>query len=401
MEYVTLELKLETPFLPGSVDPATPDPDWPLRPSEVKGLWRWWARALAAGVLFERGLLHGAGRRDVVKTPTREEAGCISQIVGLDMGLGYAGRREAQASCFRIRFERINFAPPRDVSQNLAAQLQRVRLLTLGGRRLQYIDRGSATLVVEEHVPCPLDGRAVEAALGALALALRLSCFGKGGRRGLGCFSVRARGRYSSLFTEEPKALIERAVAAAGAVVDRAVSRCRGLRRGETSPCELPPMPALSTARRYDACIKDSAVLTPYMLVSVKRVDWRHLHNFFLRPTRTRVLHGDYSAQDVLRETLKAWILGLPREQKKTETGYRIIGGASRRASPLMLAITSNAAYLSVFTSADWPRELEWRGGGRQRIAVAEADVLAAMALALGEFLDYVKRLGGEAETWP
>jgi len=398
MEYATLELRLETPFLPGSVDPAAPDPDLPLRPSEVKGLWRWWARALAAGALFERGLLHGAGRRDAVKAPTWEEADCVSQIVGLDMGLGYAGEREAQASCFRIRFERIDFAPPRDVSRNLAAQLQRVRLLTLGGRRLQYIDRGSATLVVEEHVPCPLDGRAVEAALGALALALRLSCFGKGGRRGLGCFSVRAHGRYSSLFTEEPKALIKRAVAAAGAVVDRAVARCR-LRRGEASPCELPPMPALSTARRYDACIKDSAALTPYTLVAVKGVRREDLHNFFLRPARTRVLHGGYSAQDALRETLKAWILGLPREQKGT--GYRIIGGASRRASPLMLAIASNAAYLSVFTSADWPRELEWRGGGRQRIAVAEADVLAAMALALGEFLDYVKRLGGEAEAWP
>jgi len=399
MEYATLELRLETPFLPGSVDPAAPDPDLPLRPSEVKGLWRWWARALAAGALFERGLLHGAGRRDAVKTPTWEEADCVSQIVGLDMGLGYAGGREAQASCFRIRFERVNFAPPRDVSRNLAAQLQRVRLLTLGGRRLQYIDRGSATLVVEEHVPCPLDGRAVEAALGALALALRLSCFGKGGRRGLGCFSVRAYGRYSSLFTEEPTALIKRAVAAAGAVVDHAVARCRGLRRGETSPCELPPMPALSTARRYDACVKDSAALTPYTLVAVKGVRREDLHNFFLRPARTRVLHGGYSAQDALRQTLKAWILGLPREQRGT--GYRIIGGASRRASPLMLAIAGNAAYLSAFTSADWPRELEWRGGGRQRIAVAEADVLAAMALALGEFLDYVKKLGGEAEAWP
>jgi CRISPR-associated protein Cmr1 len=274
-----------------------------------------------------------------------------------------------------------------------------VRLLTLGGRRLQYIDKGSATLVVEEHVPCPLDGRAVEAALGALALALRLSCFGKGGRRGLGCFSVIARGRYSSLFTEEPKALIKRAVAAASAVVDRAVSRCRGLRRGETSPCELPPMPALSVSRRYDGCIKDSAVLTPYMLVSVKGVRREDLHNFFLRPARTKVLHGSYFAQDALRQALKAWILGLPREQKWT--GYRIIGGASRRASPLMLAIAGNAAYLSVFISADWPRELEWRGGGRQRITVAEADVLAAMALALREFLDYVKKLGGEAETWP
>jgi len=135
------------------------------------------------------------------------------------------------------------------------------------------------------------------------------------------------------------------------------------------------------------------------MLVSVKGVRREDLHNFFLRPARTRVLHGSYFAQDALRQALKAWILGLPREQKGT--GYRIIGGASRRASPLMLAIAGNAAYLSVFISADWPRELEWRGGGRQRIAVAEADVLAAMALALREFLDYVKKLGGEAETWP
>jgi CRISPR-associated protein Cmr1 len=399
MEHVTLELRLETPFLPGSVDPAVPDPDWPLRPSEVKGIWRWWARALAAGALFERGLLHGAGGRDVVKTPTWEEADCVSQIVGLDMGLGYVGRREAQVSCFRIKLEQVSFAPPRDVSQGLANRLQRVRLLTLGGRRLQYIDRGSATLVVEEHVPCPLDGRSVEAALGALALALKLSCFGKGGRRGLGCFSVRAHGRYSALFTEEPKALIKRVAAAASAVVDRAAARCRRLQRRAPSSCELPPMPALSVAHRYDACVESPVALKPYMLVTVRGARWEDLHNFFLRPARTRALHGDYSAQDELRQTLKAWVLGLPREQKGT--GYRIIGGASRRASPLILAVAGNAAYLSVFVSADWPRELEWRGGRRQRIAVGEGDVLSAMALALGEFLDYVKKLGGVAEVWP
>ena len=400
MEYVTLKLEPVTPFVQLHIDQ-----DWPLRPSEVKGLWRWWGRALVAGVLFERGLLHGAGGRDVVKTPTWEEADCISQIVGLDMGLGYAGRWEAQASCFRIRFEQVKFAPPREVSHSLAVTFQLLRQLARDDYHYyrdyspRYIDGGYATLVIEEHIPCSLDNKAVEAALGALALALRLSCFGWGGRRGLGCFSVRAYGRYSSLFTEEPNALIKRVMATAGAVVDRAVSRCRGLRRRETSPCELPPTPALSTARRYDACIKDSIALTPYMLVSVKGVRREDLHNFFLRPARTRVLHGSYFAQDALRQALKAWILGLPREQKGT--GYRVIGGASRRASPLMLAIAGNAAYLSVFTSADWPRELEWRGGGRQRIAIAEADVLAAMALALREFLDYVKKLGGQAETWP
>ena len=380
MEYVTLELKLETPFLPGSVDPATPDPDWPLRPSEVKGLWRWWARALVAGALFERGLLHGAGRRDVVKTPTWEEADCISQIVGLDMGLGYAGGREAQASCFRIRFERINFAPPRDVSQNLAAQLQRVRLLTLGGRRLQYIDRGSATLVVEEHVPCSLDGRAVEAALGALALALKLSCFGKGGRRGLGCFSVRAYGRYSSLFTEEPRALIKRVVAAADAVVSRAVSRCRGLRGREPSKCELPPTPALSTERRYDVCIKDSIALTPYMLISVKGVRPEDLHNLFTQSAQTAS-----HARDAAVQTLKSLI----------------VSTAAKRPSPMILSAnaTSKTAYLSVFTSADWPRELERREWPR-RVSVTETDILTATSLALREFIDYVKKLGGTVKVW-
>jgi len=50
------------------------------------------------------------------------------------------------------------------------------------------IDRGSATLVVREHAPCRLDNKTVETSMRALALAFRLSCFGEGSRRGLGCF---------------------------------------------------------------------------------------------------------------------------------------------------------------------------------------------------------------------
>ena len=41
-------------------------------------------------MLLERGLLHGTGRRDALKTPTREETGYILRIVGLDIGPGYA-----------------------------------------------------------------------------------------------------------------------------------------------------------------------------------------------------------------------------------------------------------------------------------------------------------------------
>jgi CRISPR-associated protein Cmr1 len=390
MIYATLELRVETPLVQLYLDP-----DWPLRPSEVKGLWRWWARALAAGALFERGLLHGAGRRDVVKTPTREEADCISQIVGLDMGLGYAGRREAQASCFRIRFEEINFAPPRDVSYSLAAKFQLLRQLVRSDyyttqHSARYIGDGSATLVVEEHIPCSLDNRAVEAALGALALALRLSCFGWGGRRGLGCFSVKAYGRYSSLFTKEPRELIKRAMAAASAVVDRAVStvdrtaRCRGLWHMEPPKCALPPMPALSTARRYGACIKDSTALTPYLLVSVKGVRPEDLHNFFV-PSTTQ--SASLASRDIaVLQTLKSLIIG-------TEA-------VARRPSPMMLVTAGRNAYLSVFTSADWPRELQFKRWP-WRVSVTEMDILTATSLALKEFIDYAKKLGGTIEMWP
>jgi len=381
MEYVTLKLEPVTPFVQLHIDQ-----DWPLRPSEVKGLWRWWGRALVAGVLFERGLLHGAGGRDAVKTPTREEADCISQIVGLDMGLGYAGRWEAQASCFRIRFEQVKFAPPREVSHSLAVTFQLLRQLARDDYHYyrdyspRYIDGGYATLVIEEHIPCSLDNKAVEAALGALALALRLSCFGWGGRRGLGCFSVRAYGRYSSLFTEEPRALIKRVVAAADAVVSRAVSRCRGLRGREPSKCELPPTPALSTERRYDVCIKDSIALTPYMLISVKGVRPEDLHNLFTQSAQTAS-----HARDAAVQTLKSLI----------------VSTAAKRPSPMILSAnaTSKTAYLSVFTSADWPRELERREWPR-RVSVTETDILTATSLALREFIDYVKKLGGTVKVW-
>jgi CRISPR-associated protein Cmr1 len=389
MEYVTIELRPKTPFVQLYLDP-----DWPLRPSEVKGLWRWWARALVAGALFERGLLHGAERRDVLKVPTRGETDCISRIVGLDMGLGYADKREreSRASCFRIRFEKVNFAPPRDVSYSLAHRFQLLKQLVRSDDYYRYrdysphyIDGGSATLVIDEHIPCPLDNRAVEAALGALALALRLSCFGWGGRRGLGCFSVRAYGRYSSLFAEEPKALIRRVVASVSDVVNRAVSRCRGLRSTSEPPkCALPPMPALNITRRYDTCIKDSVAVTPYMLVTIKGVRPEDLHNFFVQSQSVRNKGGAavYDIRDAAVQTLKSMMIG------------------AEGSPPMMLSLSGNIAYLSVFTSAGWPRELERRQWPR-RVSITETDVLAATTQALKEFIDYVKKLGGTVEVWP
>ena len=421
VEYVRLELTLETPFLPGSADPNVVDSDWPLRPSEVKGIWRWWARALVAGALFNRGLLHGQGNRDAVKVPTRIEANCVSRVVGRGLGLGYAGSDGSMSSCFRIRLERMNFNAPRNVDYGLTNRLQRVRLLTLGKRpaQLQYVDRGSATMVIESHTACNLDNASIEAALYALALALRLSCFGKGSRRGLGCFSVRAYGRYSGIFNRgygeprEPGELVESALNTVGKVVDSMVTKeCRGLEGKGIGDCELPPMPIVSTNKDYTNCIdakyregvKGLGRLTPYKLIMIQGGQRRDLldvlHNFFLRPTRTRAIHGSYGVQDSLRQELKAWILGLPREQRGT--GYEIMGSASRRASPMLLAVHGNEAYLSVFTSADWPSTLRWRGAGSRPLQINEKEVINATAIALGEFMEYLRKSNIQGvKAWP
>jgi CRISPR-associated protein Cmr1 len=352
----TLVLRLETPLLLDAVDP-----DWPLRPHEVWRLWRWWAKTLVAGILFDRGLLHGDERQNAVKTPTQEEAECVLQIVEKEMKLD-------ANSCFQIQFEEQEFGAPREVTSNFKHQYGFDQMFQRG-EKLWYIDRGSATLIIkEDHTPCSLDNKAIEAAIGALALAFRLSCFGKGGRRGLGCFYVRAYGRRKELFEEEPKALIKRVATATGAVVDRAVSRCRGLRRREASPCELPPVPALSVTRRYDACVK--GLISPYMLISVKKVRQEDLYSFWQKTK-------SYDE----KEALKMWI----------------IGGV--RPPPLMLKISGNVAHLNVFVSADWPRELKV---GWQKIQIGEADILTATARVLTEFANYIKKFGGEVEmVWP
>ncbi len=356
----TLVLRLETPLLLDVVDP-----DWPLRPHEVWRLWRWWAKTLVAGMLYDRGLLHGEKRQNAVKMPTREEAECIQRIVEKEM------RLDVYNSCFRTQFEEIEFGPPREVTLNFKYQYG-LHQVFQRDEKLWYIDRGSATLIIdEEHVPCSLDNKAIEAAMGTLALMFRLSCFGRGGRRGLGCFHVRAYGRRKELFEEEFATLIRRTITAIDAVVGNAVSRCRELQRRKTSR-GLPPMPVLSMTR-YDARIKDFAA-SPYTLLSVKGIRQEELYGFF---SQQKI----YEDKDK-KEALKSWI----------------IRGVSGR-SPLMLRIDGNAAYLNVFVSADWPRELklEW-----QRFQIEETDVLVAMAYVLREFIDYAEKHGGEVKIlWP
>jgi CRISPR-associated protein Cmr1 len=51
-------VSLATPMIVGWFEPGQLDP-LGVRATEVKGLWRWWARAFVAGAMYDLGLFEG------------------------------------------------------------------------------------------------------------------------------------------------------------------------------------------------------------------------------------------------------------------------------------------------------------------------------------------------------
>jgi CRISPR-associated protein Cmr1 len=451
MSLVELELELETPLLIGGYDPLKLDEIWFLRPSEVKGIWRWWARALVAGALYDAGKLKGQNAsKGVLKVPSSKEVEEISKIVGKDMGLGYADPqgKSSEASNYSIivtplqNVEKLKKAICGDsLRKEDIKNLQRISLLCLKGKErtegikeekvLEYLEPGARFLLrVEKHLPTEHKG--ANAALSALSLALTFNGFGKGGRRGLGCFRVvSSSGKYAELF--EPKLpAIEKLNNAITAVRD--LLKIKVIEEGVG---ELPPLPLISARRlAMSYTIKEEHVLRPFQVLEVSGDSSQriltNLHNFFLRGARVKQFFKSYKAMDNLREKYNAWVLGLPRKQKiklnlggqkqeemqkrkrqkiEVELGYFIKSeDIERRASPFILALHGNIAYLSVFVSADWPRQLEWVGNPKikknekgnvekvvtdsQLIELNEAKIVDAIIDALKEFIDYAKKCG-------
>jgi len=117
-----------TPLIVGWYEPLRLDPHG-IRATEIKGLWRWWARAFVAGALYDLSYVQGRGSADVLLRPTREEAERVNHVVGRVLGLGYAGEEGAEASRFVLYTEYAGRGslPVRCSSDGL----QRIRLLAL------------------------------------------------------------------------------------------------------------------------------------------------------------------------------------------------------------------------------------------------------------------------------
>ena len=518
VEYVRLKLTLETPFLPGSADPNVVDSDWPLRPSEVKGIWRWWARAFVGGILYEKGLLVGQrdDKKGYLKVPRDDEVALISKIVGEKLGLGYVAESKSRISYFKIFINpswdiKINKFTSCQDSKVFTHELQRIQLLMMTKsidvkknnikiiqnnnvqigtlkiskdilrnlgveyidklvlrvdgkingknerrckvfnieivdntdkviminpsdlkqlqdklqqlgyklsiyKEMEYLERGiSFDLKISYNREEGLGDDEITISLGILLLALTLSCFGKGSRRGLGCFKInnlevsdnKIKNYITNIYYDINQGKITEAINDVRKKLENVMNPyLKGNISGE--PKELPPMPIISSQTLYQSSASDlnqySFQLSPYMLYRITLKDnnanpdyfLNILHNFFFRSVRAKILQG----KDTLRQKLKAWILGLPREQR--DTGYKIGGSASRRASPMLLAVHGNEAYLSVFTSADWPSTLGWRGAGSRQLQINEKEVINATAIALGEFMEYLRKSNIQGvKAWP
>jgi CRISPR-associated protein Cmr1 len=388
---LTLEVTNSTPMLVGWYSPKRVDPRG-LRATEVKGVWRWWARAVIGGALYEECMLVGESRGGVLRRPTRgkirDEIGLISCFVGKILGLGYATREGAEASRFILKIE----------------------TLTQGERTINYIPAGGATFRVTVDRVRTRYGDAEDLAIKILVLALQLMGVGKGSRRGLGSLDLTniliPRIRLPSKLGD----LLDEVYSGAVDVVRRYARECPKATMRSCDKRSLPPMPVVSklTSRAVGVGANvDFNITSVYLIQGPDKSlqdTFDDVRKFFVRSERCRRLYGNPECNDPLRRNLEDWILGLPR------TGYRItIRDVYRRASPIIVSCHRGSnrfgggVFVTFILSADWPRGMEWTGGGVTKpIELNEVGVVNAMSTAFKEFSDYVSRAGYNLDrVWP
>ncbi|MDK6029522.1 hypothetical protein QPL79_09115 [Ignisphaera sp. 4213-co] len=393
MTKIVIEVTNTTPMLVGWHDPELVDP-MGLRATEVKGIWRWWARAVVAGALYDKNMLIGERGEDAVRRPLPNEIHAINCLVGKVMGLGYTGEREAEQARLHLYVEKVGVLEPRVVTGD-GLGYQRLRLLSLGRKRHQYIDTGSR-FRIEVDIVRREYADAEDLALKILVLSLQLMGIGKGSRKGLGSLDV----TYTNLSIPSSLAdLVEEIYRGVSHLVDKyGYSECKAQQKSVRKG--LPPIPALSRDQYNRFNIAQIHV--------VRNVDlgkFIEIHNFFVRSERCRKLYGNPVCEDKLRKSLHAWVLGLPRSQRGT--GYSS-EDFERRASPMFISYhekgnrLGQGVFVTMLASGDWPRKIEWAGAGSQMLVIDEGDVVNAMANALNEFREYVDKLKLQMNrVWP
>jgi CRISPR-associated protein Cmr1 len=400
-EVYLIQVRNTTPLLTGWYKPNLADPIG-LRPSEIKGLWNWWARAFISGAMYDLGLLWGSESPSVLLKPKRAEAEAIACLVGKILGLGYVGRAGSEASRFAIRVEHVS--PGSLVARKFENSLQRIRLLSLGERVVRGYGKGHLFQIIVKKRTSKYRVEELTA-LKILVASLLLSGVGKGARRGLGSLDVKPPDVITERSIKDLLASIYRdsveIVEKARSKYYRECAQFLGDLRDTGQGTSLPPLPCIS--KRSIEGLEISRIFT------ARGVSFEPLHNFFVRSARCRVLVGSAICSDDLRNALAAWILGLPRGREE-ETGYSIkTRNISRRASPVIMSYHEgfnaygDGAYVSTFVSGDWPKQLEWTNGSTtQTINIDTKTLINAYRIVISELERYLKKLNASVQhIWP
>lgn len=401
---LTLILRNATPMLTGWYDPKKVD-YMGLRTTEVKGLWRWWARAFVGGALYDAGLLRGHQVGDVLLKPTSHEVLCISKFVGSILGLGLALREESIASKFRLYVEPLEVKTVQSRELSVWRRAQRINLLTIK-EDVEAIEPGKTFTI---HIELLKKFEYVETVLKILAVALQLVGIGKGSRRGLGSLDILSfKGDTSTLRVFEEslrgreglRTLVKEAYSECAEIVSKNIGNVRECMSRGGHPEDLPPIPVVSKEKVFGVPVTNIKVypgVTEGLFVRV--------HDFFIRSERCRTLYGTPKCDDELRRDFHAWFLGLPRSQRGTGYFAKVV----RRSSPIHLTLHSNGnrfgggAFVAVLLSGDWPNKIEWFGKRKTSIDITSQRVIEAYTTFEREFHNYMSRIGaGEGVViWP
>jgi len=384
-----IEVQNSTPLLVGWYDPLKQDVVG-LRTTEIKGLWRWWARTFIAGALYDLGLLSGRESSNTVLKPSEDSIITISYFVGKVLGLGYVGKEgESEASRFTLYVE--GSVRPKQFSN----KLQRIKLLSLGiKRKIEGVEEGQRfRIIVKNRIS--KDHEAEELALKILLLALQLSGIGKGSRRGLGSLDIRS----GLSFTKDIKSLVNDVYSSCREIVKKYRNDVKTSSTIREFKCSnFPPLPLISKGSIYNVKISQ--------IIRVKNIGFEALQNFFVRSERCRVLYGNPRCDDDIRRNFVAWFLGLPRQQKST--GY-FTEEVPRRASPIIVSyhtdknVFGDGGFITILVSGDWPKKILWRGEGMKRpININCETIVNALNIVFNEFDQYLRKLKAVTEViWP
>ncbi len=390
-----------------------------FRTQSLKGLWRWWLRAYIMGILHEKGLLtFRPGRARLVEL-SRESIILIQKLTGRLLG------STENSSRFRIvatihRVSRERFCPN---YYDIVCRYQRVRLLTVGGKRISYIPNVTVRLIITERLSRreQLSREEIYLGIGTLLTGLVLNGLGKMSRRGLGTYSIRLINDSTRTFSkyfdtrrifnyDKLPELVRETLLYCEKYVSNIV-RESSKKLSEIPPCDIIsrtkiPIPRKISAERLPKSAKGD--LLP--VFSIYEVRWSNknvvnvceeLQDFFYRPGRIRRYYGGPNTphghwQDIITVRKYAWILGLPREQRGT--GY-IVHDIDRRASPIHVSVHRDRAFITCFLSLDWPRRIEWAGSLSTTIELNENNIVEAFVNVLTYFENYLEKLGYKCEV--